>query len=170
MGKIFLITALLTLSLFAITPVFAQEKDVFNSSGLPMPRFVSLRSDKVFVRTGPALRYPIKWVFQRKNLPVEVIQEFDTWRKIRDYEGQEGWIHQSLTQGRRFALVDTGKDMLTLMRKADEASKPVALLEPEVIVKLEECLETFCHVSVDGFKGWAERKLLYGIYENEKLD
>ena len=75
-----------------------------SSSGLPIPRFVSLSADKVFVRTGPALRYPIKWVYQRENMPVEIIQEFDTWRKIRDMDGDDGWVHQSLLSARTPAI------------------------------------------------------------------
>lgn len=148
--------------------VYAQDS-AFNNTGLPIPRFVSLRSDKVFVRTGPALRYPIKWVFQRQNLPVEVIQEFDTWRKIRDHEGQEGWIHQSLTQGRRYALVKNEEGAM-LRRKASDTSKPVALVEPMVIARVEKCEDAYCFVSTSGFEGWAQRNFLYGIYADEKLD
>lgn len=169
MGKIFITFLALFISLAVSVPAVYAQEDVFNSTGLPIPRFVSLRSDKVFVRTGPALRYPIKWVFQRENLPVEVIQEFDTWRKIRDHEGQEGWIHQSLTQGRRFALVSSEEGAM-LRRKADDTSKPVALVEPMVIARVEECDGSHCKVSTGGFEGWAQRKFLYGIYADEKLD
>ncbi len=109
---------LVFMSLF-VSPVLAQEAaDVpaasgteapkagnISSSGLPIPRFVTLASEKVFVRTGPALRYPIKWVYQRSNLPVEIVQEFDTWRKIRDMDGDDGWVHQSLLSGDRYGIV-----------------------------------------------------------------
>ena len=74
-------------------------------SGLPVPRFVTLKGDEVNVRAGPGRRYPINWVFLRQEMPVEVVAEFDTWRKIRDFEGTEGWVHQSLLSGRRGALV-----------------------------------------------------------------
>ena len=170
------IILLLSLIVFAVTVpqgASAQEDTATGGSGLPIPRFVSLRSDKVFVRTGPALRYPIQWVFQLENLPVEVIQEFDTWRKIRDHEGQEGWIHQSLTQGKRYGLIQTGKkgpDAIPMTRKAMETSKPVALLERNVIVKLEECNATHCKAIKSGYKGWIERKFVYGIYGSEKFD
>ncbi|NQZ14524.1 MAG: hypothetical protein HRT94_06860 [Alphaproteobacteria bacterium] len=169
MGKIFITFWALFISITAYAPASYAQDDVFNNTGLPIPRFVSLRSDKVFVRTGPALRYPIKWVFRRQSLPVEVIQEFDTWRKIRDHEGQEGWIHQSLTQGRRYALV-TNTDGAMLRRKSDDTSKPVALVEPMVIARLEECEKEHCFVSTSGFEGWTQRKFLYGIYADEKLD
>jgi len=84
-------------------PAYAQGADssAFRSTELPLPRFVSLRSDKVFMRFGPGKQYPIKWVYERKWLPVEIILEFDTWRKIRDHAGEEGWVHQSLLSDRR---------------------------------------------------------------------
>jgi len=171
--KIILLLSLIVVGAIMPQEANAQENTVVNGSGLPIPRFVSLRSDKVFVRTGPALRYPIKWVFQRENLPVEVIQEFDTWRKIRDHEGQEGWVHQSLTQGKRFGLIrldEKGGDVVPMTRKAEAGSKSVALLEENVIVKLEECSLTHCKALKSGYKGWIERKFVYGIYGSEKLD
>jgi len=151
----------------------AKKPNIFNSSGLPIPRFISLRSDKVFVRTGPALRYPIKWVFQRKGMPIEVVQEFDTWRKIRDFEGQEGWVHQTLTQGRRYGLVTSNNQraaQVPIYKNSQPDARMVALIEPNVIVRLEECAVTHCKVSSQGFEGWMERKFLYGIYEDEKFD
>ena len=81
------------------------EKDAFRSTPYPLPRYVSLASDQVYVRAGPGSRYPIQWEFRKKGLPVEIVLEFDTWRKIKDYEGQEGWVHQSLLSGRRTGLI-----------------------------------------------------------------
>ena len=85
---------LMALAIFAslATPIVASAQE----SGLPIPRFVALRSDKVFLRSGPGLRYPKVWIYQRRNMPMEVVSEFDTWRKVRDWEGSEGWVHQSL--------------------------------------------------------------------------
>ena len=146
-----------------------QQSDIFHTSGLPIPRFVSLRSDKVFVRTGPALRYPIKWVFKKKSLPIEIIQEFDTWRKVKDSEGEEGWIHQSLLSGKRTALVKEEAGAY-LLRKLSQNAQPAALLEKDVLVELEKCQGAWCFVKTDSFKGWIERKSLWGIYENEELN
>ncbi len=146
----------------------ATGASVFAASGLPIPRFVSLRSDKVFVRTGPALRYPIKWVFKKEGLPVEVIQEFDTWRKIRDIDGEEGWIHQSLLSGKRAVLVQA-PEAVALARNPEAGADKVALLEPSVVAQLIRCEGTLCEVSAGGYKGWAPRNLLWGIYEGEEL-
>ena len=150
--------------------VWAQSPDIFNQSGLPIPRFVSLRSDKVFVRTGPALRYPIKWVFVKENLPVEIIQEFDTWRKIRDLEGEEGWVHQSLIQGKRTAVITAEKGAFILKKPVTEDIRPVAKLEKGVVVTLNECSGAWCEVETQSFEGWIEKKLLWGVYETEELD
>ena len=147
----------------------AQDADAFNNSGLPIPRFVSLRSDKVFMRTGPALRYPIKWIYVRQGMPIEVIQEFDTWRKVRDIDGEEGWIHQSLLSGKRNAIV-TAEGGLTLLRDNEIGAKPVARLENKVQAEIEKCTGPWCKITAGGFSGWSQRNLLWGVYQSEELD
>lgn len=151
-------------------PVQAQQAhDVFHTSGLPIPRFVSLKSDKVFVRTGPAVRYPIKWVFKKQYWPVEIIQEFDTWRKIRDIDGEEGWIHQSLLSGKRTAIIRE-KDGAYLMKKLTAEARPIALLDHKVRVDIDKCESDWCLITAQDFKGWIERKSLWGIYADEELN
>ncbi|HEU4839271.1 MAG TPA: SH3 domain-containing protein [Micavibrio sp.] len=140
-----------------------------SSSGLPIPRFVSLAADKVFVRTGPALRYPIKWVYQRQNLPVEIIQEFDTWRKIRDMDGDDGWVHQSLLSGDRYAIVK-GEINLAVRKEPGANSRISAFYEPDVVASLSGCEGEWCRVRSEGYEGWAERKFLWGIYDSEDFD
>ena len=108
--KVFMRILLIMALLMVLAPeVYAQS--VGEVTKMPIPRFVSMRGDQVFARTGPGTRYPIKWVFQRKNLPVEIVQEFDTWRKIRDIDGEEGWVHQSLLSGKRFGVLKDGQAM-----------------------------------------------------------
>ena len=101
-GTIGVIALVVLLAARAASPACAQAG---RSTGLPLPRFVSLAADRVNVRFGPGKQYPINWVFARKGLPVEIIEEFDTWRKIRDYDGEEGWIHSSLLSSRRTIMV-----------------------------------------------------------------
>ena len=139
------------------------------SSGLPIPRFVSLASEKVFVRTGPALRYPIKWVYQKDNMPVEVVQEFDTWRKIRDMDGDDGWIHQSLLSGER-TIVVKGEQNLPVYKDPSESARMLVMLEPSVIANVETCKGLWCEVSAQGYRGYAQRKFLWGIYDQEDFD
>jgi len=158
---------LLFISVPASQAVWAQD-DIFNRSGQPIPRFVSVKSDKVFVRSGPGVRYPIKWVFKKKGYPIEVIQEFDTWRKIRDHEGEEGWIHQTLLSGKRRALVIADKGV-TMSKKPLLDAKPIAFLEENVVTAVNQCVAEFCQVEISGFKGWIERKSLWGVYEAEQI-
>src|SRR5258706_546116 len=76
-----------------------------NAASLPLPRFVSLKSEEANVRTGPGTRYPIQWVYHRAGMPVEIVEEYDLWRKIRDVEGTTGWVHKTMLAGNRTALI-----------------------------------------------------------------
>lgn len=167
---------LLAVLLVGVTPVKAEDAaadgingTAIKTTGLPLPRFVSLKSDKVYVRTGPSVRYPIRWIYQKTDLPVEIVEEFDTWRKIRDSEGEGGWVSQTLLSGERTALVK-GEDLIPVREKAGEDSRMVVRLEPGVIASIEKCEPTWCRVSAGGFKGWISRNSLWGIYEKEELN
>lgn len=143
----------------------------FRATELPLPRFVSLKSDKVYARTGPAVRYPIRWVYNRARLPVEIVQEFDTWRKIRDVDGGEGWVHKSLLASERTVLVRSDEP-LVMRREASADGRMMARLEPGVVAGVETCDDSnvWCRLDAGGYKGWVERNSLWGIYENEELN
>ena len=132
---------------------------------LPVPRFVTLRSDKVNVRTGPGDQYPIEWVFTRKEMPVEIVAEFEHWRRIRDVQGAEGWVHQRMVTGKRFVLVQG--EIRELHRDARMESEVVARAEPGVIAKLLECQGPWCRVETSGIKGWLRRGEVWGVYPDE---
>jgi SH3-like domain-containing protein len=134
-------------------------------TGLPLPRFVTLRADEVNLRTGPGTRYPIDWVYRRRGLPVEIIDEFDTWRRIRDWQGTEGWVHQSMVQGQRGILV-TGKRR-TLRRRPQTDAPGVALVDAGVVGTLNRCQAEWCEVTVQSFTGWLPRAAFYGLYPDE---
>ena len=151
------------LSAAAPFPALGQGGD-----GLPVPRYVSLRSEEVNVRTGPGIRYPVEWVFQRRNMPVEVVEQFEHWRKIRDIEGTEGWVHQSMLSGKRYAIV-TG-DVRSLHRRPEPGAPEVARLEPGVIAQLLDCEGQYCRLEAGGIKGWLPRAEFWGVYPNEKID
>ena len=144
-------------------------------SGLPVPRFVTLKGDEVNVRAGPGRRYPINWVFLRQEMPVEVVAEFDTWRKIRDFEGTEGWVHQSLLSGRRGALV-LGEEIRDLRLDPEPGAPVVARAEPGVIGQLLRCPTDsppesgWCYLDIDGYRGWMPRGDLWGVYSDEDVD
>jgi SH3-like domain-containing protein len=145
---------------------FAQEKG--SGTGFPIPRFVSLNKDQVFARTGPGQRYPIKWVYERDNLPVEVTKEFENWRKIRDHEGEEGWVHHTLLSGKRHGLLITRQAMPILRSDSDDA-RAVALIEPQVIMTIRSCDGTWCRVSVEGYRGFIQSDSLWGVYDDERI-
>ncbi|MDG3440309.1 SH3 domain-containing protein [Nitrospirillum amazonense] len=146
----------------------AAHPDAVVRSGLPVPRFVTLRSNEVNVRTGPGVRYPVEWVFVKAGMPVEITAEFDTWRRIRDVEGTQGWVHQSTLSGRRGIIV-TGQQSRTLRRDAASASEAVAQLDPGVIAKLRKCKGPWCQVDVGGFRGWLQRDEVWGVYPKEEV-
>ncbi len=155
--------------LFFAERAFAQQNDPFKSTRHPVPRFVSLKSSEVRLRAGPAERYPVRWVYHKKGLPVEIIQEFDNWRKIRDVDGEEGWIHSALLIGDRTALI-LGADQVPAYSKSDDTSSVVAKLEPGVVASLEKCDKESCLLRFSGFQGWVQRKFIWGIYADEILN
>lgn len=134
---------------------------------LPLPRFVSLREDEVNLRAGPGERYPIDWVLTRKGMPVEILQEFDVWRKIRDAQGSEGWVHQRMVSGLRTVSI-TGA-VHTLHANPDPTSPAVARAEPGVIARLLECHGDWCRIEAKAIKGWTRRADLWGVYADETV-
>lgn len=130
-----------------------------------LPRFASLRADEANLRTGPGERYPIDWVLTKKGLPVEIVAEFDVWRKIHDSEGSEGWVHQRLLAGTRTVLV-VG-NIRSLHAEPDAASPAVARAEPGVIARLLECHDAWCRIEAQGIKGWLRRSEVWGVYPDE---
>lgn len=142
--------------------------DAVVRSGLPIPRFVSLRSGQVNVRTGPGVRYPVEWVFVRAGMPVEITAEFDTWRRIRDWEGTQGWVHQSMLSGRR-AFVVTG-ELRTVRQRPEASAGAVAIVEPGVMGRLDGCRDDWCRVELQGLEGWLRRDEFWGVYPDEKVD
>lgn len=169
---VLLAVVLAGLAPLAATHSLAAGQDPTHGSGLPLPRFVSLKSDDVNVRRGPGQGYDVSFTFVKEGLPVEITQEFDNWRKIRDSEGSEGWVFHSLLSGKRTALVapwttasDPGPFPTRL--SADPASTVVAYLQPKVIADVEQCRDGWCLVSGSGFRGWIEQDRLWGVYPDE---
>jgi len=148
------------LALLTLLPAQAADK-----TALPVPRFVTLRSDKVNVRTGPGEQYPIDWVFTRKDMPVEIVAEFNHWHRIRDVEGTEGWVQERMVTGKR-AVIVRGQQRVLRDRPAGDAAI-VARAEPGVIAKLLECQPVWCRVEAGGVSGWLKRDEIWGVYPGE---
>ena len=164
----------------------AQSK---KTSGLPLPRFVSLKAKRVNMRVGPGRDYQVQWLYVRKTLPMEVIQEFGNWRKVRDPNGNEGWVLHSLLSGRRVTIV-TPWDMPTKNDKKElnPASLPtvgmyaspstgsnvVARIEAGTLADVEECRDEWCKLKVISvtkteISGYVRQSLLWGVYPDEKV-
>lgn len=167
------LAAALVLSTAAILPCQAAGDPAAGSaSGLPVPRYVSLKSDRVNVRAGPTKDHEVAWVFTRPGLPVEVTAEFENWRRIRDSEGAEGWVYHSLLSGKRTAVVTArAKDQLIAVsqRPADEGDV-TAQLQPGVVAQVKRCDGKWCRVTGPDFDGWVPQERLWGVYPNEKVD
>ncbi len=134
----------------------------------PVPRFVSLKADEVNVRVGPGKRYPLKWTYVVSGVPVEIIAEWDNWRKIRDWEGQEGWVHSAMLSAKRTVIV-TGEKR-TLFRRADATSPPVVRLRPGIIATVEDCIDGWCRIEVRNYRGWLKRGGFWGVGPEEIID
>ena len=142
------------------------------SSGLQVPRFVSLKAGRVNVRVGPGEDYKIAWVFVRTGLPIEVIQEYDTWRRIRDSDGAVGWVFNSLLSGRRTVVVTPWNkgEAQPLRAQATASAAVTAYLEPGVMGSIDRCRNGWCRISGKGFDGWIEQDRLWGTYPDEDVD
>jgi SH3-like domain-containing protein len=147
-----------------------EQPSIGTATGLPIPRFVSLRSDDVNLRIGPDTRFPIEWSYQRRDLPVMIVREYNQWRRIRDMEGTEGWVHQSTLAGRRTFLVKTPHELI-LRAAAAEASPVVAKLESGVVGRIRACRagNAWCEVSVGGREGFLRRADLWGVGPDEDI-
>lgn len=157
----------------------APEPNTGKATGLPVPRYVSLKTDRVNLREGPSKDHRTSWVFQRAGLPVEITAEFETWRRIRDSEGTEGWVLHSLLSGRRTALITSQKKgdatPVALQERADERAEVVARLQPGVITNVRQCTGSWCRIIVvlpgaRDLTGYIRQDRLWGVYPNEKIE
>ncbi len=141
-------------------------------SGLALPRFVSLKSDKVNVRKGPSSTHDVAWIFHRKGLPVEIVAEYENWRKIRDSEGAEGWILQQMLSGKRSAIVMTYGHAAgaPLTKSPDTRSNVMAQLKSGVTGFVDACDGTWCEFEAQGFAGYVSQARLWGVYPGEIID
>lgn len=151
--------------------VQAQETPQEDTASGNLPRFVSLRSNHINARSGPGARYPIEWVYMQKSAPVEVVAEFELWRKIKDWQGSESWIHKAMLSGKRYVKVITPGEN-NLYAKDDYKSKIIAKVEDEVIGEINRCPANndFCQIKFNGYEGWMPRQNLFGVYKDEIID
>jgi SH3-like domain-containing protein len=142
-------------------------------SGLPLPRFVSLKSGRVNSRVGPGKNYAVEWLYLKPGLPMEITQEYDNWRRVRDSDGTEGWIDQSLLSGRRTGIVapwQRGKEtQIFLLAEPGSSTGTVAELEPGVVGRIRSCNGEWCEMTFEGHTGWIKQSLIWGAYPGELI-
>ncbi|MBB6261162.1 SH3-like domain-containing protein [Paenochrobactrum gallinarii] len=142
-------------------------------SGLPLPRFVSLKPARANIRVGPGREYAVSWLFMKAGLPVEIIQEYDNWRRIRDADGTEGWIYQSLLSGKRTAITapwEKSERLLELRSSPEPTASIVAQVEGGVIANIRECNGEWCRLEVNKVRGWLPQREIWGAYPGEVFD
>lgn len=148
-----------------VTSVSSVQGELGPVTNLPMPRFVSLKAHVANARRGPSRSHRIDWVFQRRDMPLRVVGEYDNWRRVVDREGMGGWMHYSLLSGSRTVIID--RDMLVLRAQPERDASEVAMLELGVIADLGECNIDWCRLRVDGYRGWAPKAALFGVDADE---
>lgn len=150
-----------------VREAFSEVKDKDNN----LPRFVSLRSSPVNARSGPGVKYPIEWVYMQKSAPVEIIAEFEDWRRVKDWQGSESWIKSQMLSKKRFVRISVPGES-NLYSKHNFKSQIVAKVEDGVIAEVKKCplKNDFCFLKVENIEGWMPRKNLFGLYENEYID
>ena len=137
------------------------------ASGLAIPRFVSLASSTVHMRAGPGVRYPITWIYKRLGTPLMVMAEHEFWRKVRDAEGTEGWMHRSLLSGLRTALL---RGTVADLHHLPDVKTPVILqAEPGVIGKLLKCRKFWCQMELGDTRAWIRRSAIFGALAIEQF-
>lgn len=172
-----LLIIFLTLSGFE---VFARDTGAV--TGLPIPRFVVLKSAEVNLRKGPNPKYPIVWTYKRKGYPMELIGEYENWRRLRDQDGAEGWVHENLITGVRNVMIKSNfykthnplyknkNSELVLFRYPDETSYPMVRAQIGAIAKLKKCQREWCKVKIDSYTAWVQKINLWGVYPDEIID
>src|SRR3977135_1900989 len=156
----------------SISSGFSAKDTAVSASGLPVPRYVSLKSDHVNVRAGPTKDNDVAWVYTRSGLPVEITAEFENWRRVRDSEGAEGWVYHSLLSGRRTAVITmkTKDELAPLYDRADPASSIAARLQAGVVAQVQKSAAGVGPATGTGFDGWIEQQRLWGVYADEKVE
>lgn len=156
--------------LFVLMGAAYGETADSSESGLALPRMVSIRADNINARSGPGTKYPIEWIYKQKGAPLEIINEFELWRQVRDWDGDVSWIHKTRLTGRRFVKIITpGENNIYAKDKYD--SKVVAKVEDSVIGEIKKCPKgsEFCLIKFESIEGWVAKKNLFGVYENEVI-
>ena len=152
--------------LIALIAIILSTTINADNKKLPIPRFVSIKSNEVNARSGPTTKAAIEWVFVKKGEPVEIIAEYEQWRQVRDIHGESGWIHSSVLSGRRSVIIIADQE-IELLKYANIESRVIAKLMPKVRCGLKKCKEQFCKITCKNYTGWVLKKDLWGVYDDK---
>lgn len=160
---------LITICILVYTSVSSQAEDFGSNTGYKLPRFLSIKSEEVNMRVGSSINYPIILQFIIKNMPIEITDEYDAWRKVKDIEGNEGWIHKSLLKGDRFAITNQPYETMAQIYRKPQG-EVIGSIGKKNIVKINSCLTKWCKIEYGKYKGWMNKKNLWGVYKKEKIN
>jgi SH3-like domain-containing protein len=167
---VFLLFGLLVMSALPVLAAGPAQPAtaVASVTGLPLPRFVSIRAEPVNVRSGPGERYPVLWVLKKRGMPVQVIAEYENWRKIRDWMGTEGWVHQAMVNSRRSVVIHPEDAVLRV--DPNGIARPLARVEAGVIAEIEKCEAAWCRIEIGQMAGWVDKHALWGVDIGEVIE
>ena len=149
-----------------VAPLSAAERGPVTN--LPLPRYVSLKTSEGNARRGPSIANRIDWVFTRKDMPLQIIDEYGHWRQVRDRDGATGWVHYSLLSGVRTVIVDG--DLTALHITPEDGAPVTARVEAGVVAHLGECQLRWCRISAEGYRGWVRKSTIWGVEAEEIRD
>ena len=164
--KILLISLLI---LFTIVISHAEAKSIGQSTGYKVPRFVSTKSNESNLRIGPDTDFPIQLTYEIKNFPLEIIEEYEVWRKVLDIDGNLGWIHKNLIKGDRYGVIKTFHEQPAQIYKKPKGIV-IGTIGNRNIVKVNKCFDIWCHINFKKNKGWINKENIWGVYNNEKFN
>lgn len=156
------------LILTSFSAVASPAQDRGKVTNLPLPRFVSMKADEGNVRRGPSLTHRIDWVFQRRDMPLQVVGEYGHWRQVRDRDGAGGWMHFMLLSGVRTVIVQ--EDLTPLLARPEDAAPIRARAESGVVARLGECQADWCNIRIGRNRGWVRKAQLWGVTPDETRD
>ena len=151
--------------------IFSQASNagIGKETGLEIPRYVSLKSNDANIRVGPSKNYPIEIKYIKKNYPLKVLEEYDDWRKVQDFKNNIGWIHKSLISGTRTGIVlSNDSENIKLLNTLD--GNVIGEIGKGNIVFLEKCKIDLCLVASRNYKGWVDKKNIWGVKEKEIIN
>lgn len=152
----------------AARPEPAADPSLGPETNLPLPRYVSLKTDEGNVRRGPSMSHRIDWVFRREDMPLQIIAEYGHWRRVVDSDGVGGWMNYAMLSGNRTVLVQT--DMQPIYSSPDAEAPQNAILALGVVAELGTCQPDWCWISTGGYRGWAPKSALWGVDAGEVRD